>query len=57
MIDKIKSFLIGKLDADRNGKVNLDDARAKFGAALVNASLVAFGLGAVVGFVISKLIK
>lgn len=57
MFDKIKKFLIGKLDVDGNGKVRLADAEAKFGQAVVRAFLVGGGLGIFIGLVASRLVK
>lgn len=43
-------WLVGVLDADKNGKVNLDDAYAKFGVAVTRAALIALGIGGILGF-------
>lgn len=57
MWQTIKAFLVGKLDYDKNGKVNLADAEAKFGQAVVRAFLIGACVWVPVGFVLAKFVK
>ena len=56
-MNKVLQFLVDKLDADKNGKVNLKDAEAKFGVLFVRGFLIGGGAGVLIGWGISKLLK
>lgn len=53
----IKSWIIGKLDVDGNGKVRLADAEAKFGQAFVRGFMWGGGSIGVIALLLYKLLK
>lgn len=52
-----KEWFIGTFDVDKNGKVRLADAEAKFGAAVVRAFLIGGGVFSIIGFFAGRLTK